>query len=295
MDSTAEKEPFDPATYSQHAYALIATLLFPETPSHILIERQRFRSMGGSAVQEWTLRVNMFEAMLYAVLATLAARGIWKGAVHAVLPAKVAALWVGERDEAELGGARKGGRRRNEEIPDPDEQEEIESPKSGKKKPTKSQRTKTRKIKLVHQWLNQTPQIIQLQPNSPAAQTAAAYLNKTQGRQGGPGDDAGGGKSKRKIKNPIKASSLPTSLPTSTLPTSTTASTLKSSDPPTSTSPSPTLPPALEKLNKLDDLADCLLQGMAWIQWERNRARILAGGLSGFAKMEREKEKGGGK
>lgn len=255
MELTAEKESFDPATYSKHAYALIAALLFPATPSHILIERQRFRSMGGSAVQEWTLRVNMFEAMLYAVLATLAARGIWKGAVHAVSPAKVAGFWVGEREEDGPGETRKGGKRRNKEISALDDHNEVDTPPNRLKIPTKSQKTKSQKIELVSHWLSQTPKIIQLQPKSLAADTAHAYLSKMEGGRSG-------GERKRR--------------PTTTAPSPpiTSESTAKTSSPP--------------PLGKLDDLADCLLQGMAWIQWERNRARIVERGLSGL------EESGGG-
>ena len=34
-----------------------------------------------------------------------------------------------------------------------------------------------------------------------------------------------------------------------------------------------------EKMGKLDDLADCLLQGMAWVQWEENKRLLLKKGV----------------
>ncbi|KAI4129196.1 MAG: hypothetical protein LQ338_002355 [Usnochroma carphineum] len=88
------KELFNPSTYASHAHNLLTRTLLPLAPTHILIERQRFRSMGGSAVQEWTLRVNMFEAMLYATLHTLRQEGAWEGEVLSVEPSKVARFWV---------------------------------------------------------------------------------------------------------------------------------------------------------------------------------------------------------
>jgi cruciform cutting endonuclease 1 len=46
-----------------------------------------------------------------------------------------------------------------------------------------------------------------------------------------------------------------------------------------------------EKMGKLDDLADSLLQGMAWIEWEENKRTVLKHGveaLLGSGVMVRE-------
>ena len=205
------KEAFDPATFSQHAYDLVNTLLDDLKPTHILIERQRFRSMGGSAVQEWTLRVNMFEAMIYAVLKTLSERGYWRGVVHPIAPSKVSNFWITNK-QSDL----------------------KEGPGS------KSARTKTAKVELIADWLEEGAQF---ELEGAAAQLGDAYLRKT----------------RRGSSSSLKQRKLLASKAQGV---------------------------AMDPVGKLDDLADCLLQGMAWIKWEKNRRLIIAKGIDALDNLE---------
>ncbi|KAF2431851.1 Ydc2-catalyt-domain-containing protein [Tothia fuscella] len=97
-ETVLEDDPFGPRVLSATAYALVKNLLLPYKPSTILIEKQRFRSGGGSAIQEWTVRVNMLEAMLWAVLRTMKGEKslglppeVWD-----VSPRKVGLFWIGQ-------------------------------------------------------------------------------------------------------------------------------------------------------------------------------------------------------
>ena len=155
-------------------------------------------------MQEWTLRVNMFEAMLYAVLHTFSSRKLWHGRVHSIPPAKVANFWLSDKE---------------------DELREKSS--------SRSVTTKAAKIALAGKWVEEGDQF---RLEGEAAKLAAAYQHKRLGRKkvllqnngerGHPAGDYGS-----------------------------------------------------MEIGKLDDLADCLLQGMAWIRWERNRKQLLEHGL----------------
>jgi cruciform cutting endonuclease 1 len=189
----AAKESFSPATLSATAYDLMRYRLLLLKPTHILIERQRFRSMGSKHILEWTVRVNMFESILYGVLCTLKGEGIWDGSVEAIAPGKVGPFWIEEERE---GKARKA--------------------KSAKAK------NKGAKIDLVRQWL-EVGDMVSL-GNEEVKAVAKAYRAKWDGKR-------------------VKAKE------------------------------------GEEKMGKLDDLADSLLQAMAWTRWEENKRLALKNGV----------------
>lgn len=213
---------FEPDIYAARAYTLLAPLVKHDPPSHVLIERQRFRSMGGFAVQEWTLRVNMFESMLYAVLETLKREGLWKGDVVGVSPARVLSHWIPVaaisvpetgRDSSDTLKA-KVSRRQTDKVL-----------KKGKTK--SGANAKAVKQHIVGHWLEKD-EVVELQGQ--AAIKKAGYLRKL---------------------NKLRGKNLDVDF------------------------------------GKLDDLADCLLQGMAWLNWEENRHLIWEKGEEALAELEK--------
>ncbi|OTB04205.1 hypothetical protein M426DRAFT_11827 [Hypoxylon sp. CI-4A] len=89
LDNLDDPERYSPASLAIAADRLVRQDLLPLKPTHILIERQRWRSGGAAAVQEWTLRVNTLEAMLHASLRTLRELGQWDGEIVSVAPDRV--------------------------------------------------------------------------------------------------------------------------------------------------------------------------------------------------------------
>ncbi|EAS33047.3 uncharacterized protein CIMG_04071 [Coccidioides immitis RS] len=249
--STAEKESFAPDIYASHAYTLITSLIDAFRPTHVLIERQRFRTGGGSAVQEWTIRVGVFEGMLYAVLHTLKRES--KNAdlnimVQGVEPQRVARYWI---------------------ETDPEMEAKV---KEKKKKPT-SKEGKKAKVDLVGRWISSPTDDgseklakVGIEANSQANGMAEAFLRKwRKGRKGpevvGASEDAlissTGLKPTKSVKRKRKGDASNT-------------------NPTTATNGQDQV-----DIGKLDDLADCLLQGVAWLEWQRMRERIIAEGVDG--------------
>jgi len=173
--------------FAAATHTLAAGLLRDHEPSHILIERQRWRSCGGSKVQEWTIRVNIVEAMLHATLLGQRLAGNWDGHVESVDPGKVARLWV----------PRKEGR-------------------------TNAAAVKSLKKGVVKEWLR-TGAAVKVEEGGPEMTAELLLLAGT--------------------RRAVKISGEPVT--------------------------------ADEK--KVDDLADCVLQAVAWLRWQEGRRRLQEG------------------
>ena len=158
-------------------------------------------------MQDWSIRVGVFEGMLYAVLATLAKIGDVNIQIEGVEPAKVNRFWL---SKAASGAA------------------------ADTTMPT-GRAVKKFKVDLIGQVLEgslSTKMDMSVEVDNEAMPMVGSYLRKWRK------DDCS-------TESPSKKCSTDSSAP-------------------------------VAELSKLDDLADCLLQGMAWIEWENNRARIAA-------------------
>ncbi|KAK6509935.1 hypothetical protein TWF481_004656 [Arthrobotrys musiformis] len=174
---------FASASLAPLATALARHLITTHDPTIIAIEKQRYRTMGSAAVQEWTIRVNKLEAMLHAALRVLQEEGVWvQGAIHSICPQRTTGYWLGRYGLDD--GIRKGAV------------------------------TKPLKVKLVRSWLEKGHNVVYRKNNSLAADAASLFCKVS-------------GQTKTKTGE------------------------------------------------KLDDLADCLLQGLAIIHWEIDRLKLL--------------------
>lgn len=191
--STLTKESFEPRDYAVYAYDFVKQIITHHSPTHVLIERQRFRSGGNSAVQEWTIRVGVFEGMLYAALKTLIEETKAHIVVEPVLPARVNRYWLDKTDATA---------------------QPVQAKSTGKA-------VKKAKIDLVGRLLREADtrqgRMVVSDGVKPVADGLLSKLAKKKGTRG-------------KSEN--------------------------------------------SETTKLDDLSDCLLQGLAWIDWSNNRSRL---------------------
>ena len=211
---------FRPSVLANTALNVAQELLYKHKPSHILIERQRFRSGGAAAVQEWTLRVNMLESMIWACLETIryqSRQGILEPnlvtfpALQEISPARVAKFWCS--GPSSVTAAAEG-------LFNTD-QNESAMPTELTSRATKRIEKKD-KIAVVQSWLSKVSDTdtkksnVALEFAHETQEVASSFLSETKRRRKQNGDATG----------------------------------------------------------KLDDLADCLLQGVAWVRWEENRRKI---------------------
>ena len=212
------KNSFTPSIMSKVALQVTQDFL-AHKPDIVLIERQRFRSGGGSAIQEWTVRVNTLESMLWACFETLkASQASSKSdtfpAVHEVAPKRVASFWT----------AAPGAHLPQADLFAPDfSPPELKVSSSSTAK--SSNTGKKEKIAVLRSWLDGSGGV-SLDFSAETQKIADAFAQGVRRRKS-KSDETGG------------------------------------------------VDPATERETKLDDLADCVLQGAAWVRWEENRRAIF--------------------
>ncbi|KAL4785720.1 mitochondrial resolvase Ydc2 [Aspergillus varians] len=214
-DKDKQKIPFSLPIYATHAHSVITALLARYNPTHVLIERQRFRSGGGSAVQEWSLRVGVFEGMLWAVLHSLQQQQQKQTgsspSVIAIEPARVGRFLALHSSISSSGS-------------------------TGVQTKTSSREGKKLKIDLVGSWLENEAFLIH--DSGGVQEWMDGYMAKW--------------KKSSKLNSKSKSKS-------------------KSEDGGA----------VVADIGKLDDLADCLVQGVTWLEWERMKRRVVREGLEG--------------
>ncbi|KAF2086123.1 mitochondrial resolvase Ydc2 [Saccharata proteae CBS 121410] len=254
---------YTPAALAPLAYSVLTSLFLPHAPSTILIEQQRSRSQSSAAIQEWTYRVNMLEAMLWAVLETLKGekQGLTKSTkktkntaataaandnfpeVFAVSPARVGEFWMSSKAGEQVRADRDAS---------------SSSSSVPAKSTTALPKHKTRKVEkkdkvaLVAQWLTQ-PLSRTLSSTDPAP--------------------------KRTDKNKDGGDNTMARLTGVQLTFSAQAEAMRAAflDRRSKGGRKRAIMAAGEgdALTKLDDLADCLLQATAWARWEGNRRELI--------------------
>lgn len=191
-------EDFSPTRLSAVAVDLVLSRLLPLKPDLVIMEQQRFRSMGGSTVLEWTLRVNSLESMLYAIFTTLKTLGQWPhGKLEGVVARNVLEFMAVQEGEGASIWSKEG---------------------TGDNKRIKKD--------IVGKMLS-TETGVRMGKEKALEDVVREYVERW-GAKGKRGKASTGG---------------------------------------------------VEGMKKLDDLADCLLQGMAFIRWQENKDRLLEGGV----------------
>jgi cruciform cutting endonuclease 1 len=270
-----DADPFAPEFLSQTAYWLLSQNLLRYKPDVILIERQRWRSSSSSSIQQWTVRVNSLEAMLWAILTALRAESklLLAGEskkqermfeVLAVDPKRVGAYWLNEEVPTESPATKKKGKVAEEEDLDEDLEEEDGTSKATKK-PSRAKAEKKAKISLLRSWLNTD------KPSTSLSADTGVAANEVEDATRRPAIDFGFQYNKAMINSNTQididaeftrqvflyATDTPAYRPARAKIAKAAGIEIRKED-----------------LKKVDDLADCLLQATAYVAWAENRADL---------------------
>jgi cruciform cutting endonuclease 1 len=244
VDGEEDADLYSLSVLSRTAYRLVKDTILYGSPDVILIEKQRWRSGGGSAIQQWTVRVNTFESMLWAVLRTLlverqlrfpteSSEKRWYE-IYGVDPKRVGYYWLGQNTKKLAG----------EEAESTEQEREDEE--CSKKKESRTKMEKKAKIALLRSWLIAIPPSTAPTSCDTTPTISFDFTNNATATLQALTSSLRSSQRKKKSKDSTKGLTDPTS--------------------------------ALEipdtELKKLDDITDCFLQAAAWVSWDLNRLQL---------------------
>jgi cruciform cutting endonuclease 1 len=246
------EDPYTPSALSSTAYTLLTQTLLSYKPDIVLIERQRWRSSGGVAIQQWTVRVNTLEGMLWAILTALRAESKVTDAlsreqnrdydIFGVDPKRVGRFWIGENERRETLERAKLGVEDELIMGSEGEVEDIIARKDRPipKKLSRGNAEKKAKIQLLRSWL--TPKVPSTVAQSLKSKDVLDGMSPAINFTFSPEAEATRTAlcSTKKVKGERKSARLDT-----------------------------------VELKKLDDVTDCFLQAAAWVAWEVNRKKMV--------------------
>ncbi|OAK95807.1 ribonuclease H-like protein [Phaeosphaeriaceae sp. SRC1lsM3a] len=246
-DEGEEVDPYSLYVLSRAAHNFITRHVLAGDPDIILIESQRWRSASSSAIQQWTVRVNTLEAMLWTTLHTIQVEYKKNNPepkhyqmkrdyeTFGVDPKRVGQFWLGQHAQAM---AEKEGTTDSEMVVDA--LVEVEGDKASSKKIPRSKAEKKAKIAILRSWLA-------TEPASTASTTPESAPNIS-----------------FKIGIGATAAREALALPTLAKPRK---KKVKGGD-------DGSVAETGKEMKKLDDITDCFLQAAAWVAWESNRLQL---------------------
>jgi len=257
-DADEEVDVYSLPVLSQTAYRFIQNTVLNDSPDIILIERQRWRSASSPAIQQWTVRVNTLEAMLWAILETLRTQRLTNTSrpkievrkrdyeVQGVDPKRVGMYWIGQHakavaqqdDEAMLALAQKEDKAMMALVARGDPKAKV-----GKKIP-RSKAEKKAKIALLREWLSSDPAT-----TASSMPDSAPMISFTIGE--------GAATARRALSLPSPSHSRKKKSKANNDGGVAGEDDVQGTD-----------------MKKLDDITDCCLQAAAYVAWESNRVQL---------------------
>ncbi|OAG07500.1 ribonuclease H-like protein [Paraphaeosphaeria sporulosa] len=266
LEDREDEELYTPENLSQMGYWFLRKVLNDWNPDVILIERQRWRSAGSPTIQQWTVRVNTLEAVMWAVMTAMKTerekRFHWR--MHAVDPKRVGHFWL---DGVTLPAPSRVQKKKDSKSAATSEENNdiigaLDDEKAVSiKKLTRGKAEKKAKIQLLRTWLDSEHPSTALATCSSTSESEALYPNinftfSSHGRLDTPSYGADG----------------------------TRQALLYATD--TTSERAKRTRYYKDYVRKVDDITDCFLQAAAWVAWDENLRRLEPEAKSLMAQVE---------